>query len=72
MSESKPHLDEMLLFLQEQYPNLPTVTAIALATFRLFVETDIKTVISELDIIEGANQVLAQTDLAPYTDEIDA
>lgn len=37
---------------------MPTITAIALATFQLFVATDIKRVIPVEDIIGGASHIL--------------
>ena len=44
-----------------------TVTAIALATFKLFVDTDIKRVVSIEDILDGAMHTLIPPEL---TDEI--
>lgn len=35
-----------------------TITALALATFKLFVDVDVKRVVSQEDIIESAKQVL--------------
>ncbi len=58
-SEHTPRLEHMLIDLQQRDSTMPTITAIALATFQLFVATDIKRVIPVEDIIEGASHILA-------------
>ena len=63
-------ITQLLTDIEEREPSIPTITAIALVVFQLFVATDIKRIASEQDLVEGMNQVLAQTDIATYLDTI--
>jgi len=62
-SNNIPQLSFTLLVLQEDFPSMLTITAIALAAFKLFVATDIKRVVSTEDIIEGAQKALTSIDI---------
>lgn len=62
-SQYSDRLINALDVIEEENPNILTITAIALATFGLFIDVDVKRVVSKEDIIESARRVIIPAEL---------